>query len=66
MINSLQIMMLTSLFNLELPMTARRIMTLIMKLCAADFVDTDSWFIEVFGFRETPVFLSEEDEEGEE
>ena len=56
MINSLQIMMLTSLFNLELPMTAMRIMTTIMKLCAADFVDTDSWFIEVFDFRETPVF----------
>ena len=56
MINTLQIVMLTSLFNLEFPDNATRIMTMIMQLCAADFTDTESFFNEVFGFRDTDVF----------
>ena len=53
MINSLQIIMLTSLFNLEFPILASQIMATLMKLLALDFIDTDSAFEEIFGFEET-------------
>ena len=56
MINTLQIIMLTSLFNLDIPKNAKTIMTTVMNLCAAEFVNTDAWFVEIFGFRETKVF----------
>ena len=49
-------MMLTSLFNLRLPSSASKIMTTVMKLCAAEFIDTDSAFEFIFEFRETDVF----------
>lgn len=66
LINTLQIIMLTSLFDLHFPDNANRIMTMIMKLCAADFIDTDWVFIKVFGFRETRVFKSNINADGEE
>ena len=44
MINTLQIIMLTSLFKLKLPESAKTIMTTILKLCAVDIYDTDSIF----------------------
>ena len=60
-------MMLTSLFNLEFPDNATDIMTLIMKMCSADVIDTESLFKEVFGFREdTPTFRSNINVDGEE
>ena len=56
MINTLQIIMLTSLFDLDIPKNAKTIMTTIMNLCAAEFVNTDSWFKKIFEFRDTKVF----------
>ena len=41
-------------------------MATIMKLLAADFIDTDSAFEEIFGFRETSVFQSRINADGEE
>lgn len=66
MINTLQIIMLTSLFDLNFPLNANEVMTIIMQLCAMDVFDTDSIFIQIFGFRETKVFKSKLNSEGEE
>ena len=41
-------------------------MTEIMKLCAADFYNTDDLYVEIFGFRETKVFKSKINSDGEE
>ena len=66
MINTLQIVMLTSLFNLEFPDNATVIMTMIMKMCSADLADTESLFKAVFGFRDTATFQSNINVDGEE
>ena len=58
--------MLTSLFKLNLPSNASRIMTTVMNLCAAEFIDTDSAFEFIFEFRETDVFQSRINADGDE
>ena len=46
---------LTNLFDLDVPENAYQIMQMILKLCSVDFIDTDFLF-DVFNFRETEVF----------
>ena len=58
--------MLTSLFNLEFPDNAKKIMTMIMKMCSADVTDTESLFKAVFGFRDTATFQSSKNVDGDE
>ena len=56
--------MLTSLFNLNLPENASKIMKTVMKLTAFHFIDTDSVLTNIFGFRETMPFNSEVNSDG--
>ena len=51
----MQMIVLTNLFDLEVPENAYQIMQMILKLCSVDFINTDSLF-DVFNFRETEVF----------
>ena len=58
MINTLQIIVLTALFNLETPLNANMIMIMILKLCGLEFVSTDDIYGAVFDFRETEAFFT--------
>ena len=51
----MQMIVLTNLFDLDVPENAYQIMQMILKLCSVDFIDTDFLF-DVFNFRETEVF----------
>ena len=48
---------LTNLFDLEIPENAYQVMQMILKLCSVDFIDTEFMF-DVFDFRETEAFQS--------
>lgn len=41
MINALQVIMLSTLFNVDIPLNAYMIMEVILKLCALDFFSTE-------------------------
>ena len=56
MINALQIVVLSALFDLTIPMNAYMTMELMLKMCAMDFFQTESLFDQLFSFRETKVF----------
>ena len=66
MINSLQIVTLTTLFNLTIPDNANVIMEAILALMSLEVIDTDSMFVAVFGFRETQMFAVKVLENGDE
>ena len=66
MINALQIVTLTTLFNLDIPDNANIIMEAILALMSLEVVDTDSLFVSWFGFRETQLFALRTLENGEE
>ena len=66
LINALQVVVLTALFNLEIPENASIIMEAILALMSFEIVDTDSFFASIFGFRETKVFASKTFENGDE
>ena len=51
----MQMIVLTNLFDLDVPENAYQIMQMILKLCSVDFINTDFLF-DVFNFRETEVF----------
>ena len=52
MINTLQIIVLSSLFGLDIPFNADIVMKMILKMCALEAVDTSS-VLNIFNFRET-------------
>ena len=57
MINTLQIIVLTCLFTrLEIPLNADEIMKMILRLCALDFMSTDTALKFLFEFRDTDAF----------
>ena len=66
LINTLQIIMLTTLFDLQIPINAKMVMTMLMQLCAMDFLHTETIFNTLFKFRETPAFRTIEYANGEE
>ena len=66
MINALQILVLSALFDLNIPDSAFMVMELILKMCSMDFFQTDSIFEELFNFRETEEFGKRENLDGEE
>ena len=53
LINTLQIIVLTYLFNLDIPMNASMLMVMLLKLCSMEFFSTDELFDKMFDFRET-------------
>ena len=65
MINTLQIIVLSALFQLEVPPNADSIMTMILRLVSLEVVQTEEYF-SFFGFRETEPFKTKKDDEGEE
>ena len=65
MINSLQIIVLTDLFELEIPTNAGMVMELILRMCSLEFIDTGILMEYVFNFRETLAFSSKENAAGE-
>ena len=64
MINTLQIIVLSALFDLNEPINAEEVTLMILKLRSLDFMQTEEIY-EVFGFRETEAFNSEANFEGE-
>ena len=65
MINTLQVLVLTELFYIDIPVNADMVMRMILRMCSLDFIQTDKIF-EVFKFRETKTFHTETSEAGEE
>lgn len=59
LINTLQIIVLTDLFNLDVPPNADNFMMMILGLCSLEFIDTSVYLNEMFSFRETEAFQTE-------
>ena len=58
MINVLQTIVLSALFNVQIPLNADMVMVAILQLVSADVVDVDPWIEYLHEFRETePFFL---------
>ena len=55
-VNTLQIIMLTELFNLDIPYNAEYFMLSILKLVTLEFVPTDETFDAIFRFRDKDAF----------
>ena len=65
LINTLQIIVLTVLFMLDIPINAEMIMILILEMCSLEFLPTETIFKYMHSFRETNPFASKIDENGE-
>ena len=61
----MQIIVLTDLFSVDVPVNADIIMRMILKLCSFDFVKTEEIY-KVFKFRETEAFQTKVSSSGEE
>jgi len=59
MINTLQIVVLTVLFKLDIPVNAEMIMIMILQMCSLEFVPTETALSFMFTFRETNAFATE-------
>lgn len=57
LINTLQIIVLSSLFGLDIPINAKLVMQAILKMCSLEAVKFD-FFFDLFDFRETNPFMS--------
>lgn len=65
LINTLQMIVMTSLFQLEIPPNADMVMLMILKMCSLEFVNT-GWVLEkIFNFRETESMNTKYDSNGE-
>jgi len=53
MINTLQIVVLTVLFKLDIPVNAEMIMIMILQMCSLEFLPTENALTIMFTFRET-------------
>lgn len=56
LINTLQIVVLTVLFNLDIPENADNFMLMLLSLCSLEFIDTSEYLQMMFTFRETEAF----------
>ena len=65
LVNTLQIIVLMNLFNIEIPENAGLLMTTILKMCALEFIPKEK-ALEFFNFRETEPFNMRADSNGEE
>ena len=65
MINTLQIIVLTDLFALDVPMNASLVMQLILKMCSLEFIDTSIVQEFAFRFRQTSAFQTKTNAEEE-
>ena len=65
LINTLQIIVLTVLFVLDIPINAEMIMIMILEMCSLEFIPTETVFEYMHSFRETNPFASKIDENGE-
>ena len=65
MINALQMIVLTALFNVTIPFNAHMIMITVLSLVSLEFVDTSPLLEGMFEFRETESFMTVINEEGE-
>lgn len=54
----MQMIVLSALFRIDVAINANMIMIAILKMVSLDFIDTDSLLVEMFGYRETPIFES--------
>ena len=66
LINTLQMIMLTVFFKLNIPVNADTVMIMILKLCALDFFNSEKYIDMLFDFRETDVYDSQLDSVGDE
>ena len=66
LINTLQIVVLTVLFALDIPVNAELVMIMILQMCSLEFISTETAFEMIHSFRETRPFSSKIDETGEE
>ena len=66
LINTLQMIVLTVLFQLDIPPNAEMVMEMILKMCSLEFVPTEEMLTAMFGFRETQPFDLKVDSEGNE
>ena len=65
LINTLQMIVMTSLFSLRMPLNADMVMLMILKMCSLEFINT-GWALEkMFSFRETVSINTEVDSNGE-
>ena len=64
MINVLQTIVLSALFNVQIPINADMVMVAILQLVSADVVDVDPWIEYLHEFRETEPFFLRYDSEG--
>ena len=56
LINTLQIIILTYLLNIDIPENLAIVMKMVLKLLSLEMIPTDDIFEEMFAFRETEVF----------
>ena len=61
----MQMLVLTALFNVDIPENAYMVMEMILKMCSLDFLQTDYIFEYLFDFQETEAFNKVANEEGE-
>ena len=61
LINALQVIVLTDLFNIDVAPNAHIIMALILEMVSLDFIDTEDFVTEIFNFQETNPFASHYD-----
>ena len=66
LINTLQMIMLTVFFKVDIPVNADTVMIMILKLCALDFFNSEKYIDMLFDFRETDVYDSQLDSVGDE
>ena len=57
-------MVLSYLFQVDVPENATTLMTMILKLCSLEWIKTDSIFADIFDFRETEAFNMVKKEDG--
>lgn len=65
LINTLQMIVMTSLFQLVIPPNADMVMLMILKMCSLDFVNTGWLLAKLFNFRETESMNTKFDSNGE-
>ena len=65
LINALQMIVHTALFNVKIPFNARMIMVAVLSIVSLEAVDTSPLLEGMFEFRETESFMTVIDEQGE-
>lgn len=56
LVNTMQIIVLTALFKLDMPENAEMVFVMALKLCALDMFSTEKYIDKLFPMRDTPPF----------